>query len=91
MSTTSDLNTALQYSLSVSSVLFRFVHVRSLMQRGADLKFLSAFPAESEYLYPPLTFLRPTGKHAEISIKTEDVPDLPHEIKYTVIEVEPFM
>ena len=28
--------------------------------RGADIAFLSAFPAEEEYLFPPLTYLEPT-------------------------------
>ena len=32
------------------------------MQRGASIQFLSAFPGEEEVLYPPLTYLKPTGK-----------------------------
>ena len=31
-------------------------------RRGADLTFLSAFPAEKEVLFPPQTYLRPTGR-----------------------------
>ena len=31
------------------------------MERGADLTFLSAFPGEREFLYPPLTYLQPVG------------------------------
>ena len=34
----------------------------SFMSRGASIKFLSAFPTESEVTYPPLTFLRATGR-----------------------------
>ena len=47
------------------------------MQRGADLQYLSAFPAEKELLYPPLTFLRPTGETLEYE-------------NFTVVECEPF-
>ena len=49
--------------------------------RGADLEYLSAFPAEKELLYPPLTFLQPTGWSMEHSVGG---------VKFTVIEVEPF-
>ena len=28
------------------------------MNRGADIAFLSVYPAEQEILYPPLTYLR---------------------------------
>ena len=97
MSTTEDLSVAVEYSLSSQALLFRIV-TTSFMQRGADLTFLSAFPAEAEYLYQPLTFLRPTGKVVEIEITQED-GDREHpllELKgqpvtYTVIELEPFM
>ena len=89
MSTTADLAIAVQYSLSKSSLLFRIV-TNSFMQRGADLQFLSAFPGEAEYLYPPLTFLRPTGRVVEIGISNDDVPGLGDaEVNYTVMELEP--
>ena len=42
---------------------------------------LSAFPAEKELLYPPLTFLQPTGWSMEHAVGG---------VKFTVIEVEPF-
>ena len=67
------------HSMSESSLLFK-IKTKSFMQRGADLQYLSAFPAEKELLYPPLTFLKPTGwkmGHAAGGVK------------YQVIEVEP--
>ena len=89
MSTTADLAIAVQYSLSESSLLFRIV-TNSFMQRGADLQFLSAFPGEAEYLYPPLTFLRPTGRVVSIRINNDEVPELGKaEVHYTVMELEP--
>jgi hypothetical protein len=81
MSTTTDLGVALAYSLSASSLLFK-VHTKSFLQRGADLTFLSAFPAEAEILFPPLTFLRPTGKTLTVEFPGAG-------IKFTVVEVEP--
>jgi len=53
MSTTSDLNIAVGYALSEYSLLFKVV-ADSFMQRGADISFLSCFPSEREYVYPPL-------------------------------------
>ena len=81
MSTTTDLGVALAYSMSASSLLFK-VHTKSFLQRGADLTFLSAFPAEAEILFPPLTFLRPTGKKLTVDFQGAGV-------KFTVVEVEP--
>ena len=57
MSTTSDFHTAVTYSASRKSVLLR-LRTRSSMERGADLTFLSCFPGEKEYLFPPLCALR---------------------------------
>ena len=45
MSTTSDLSVALEYSASKSALLLR-LNTASFMERGADISFLSAFPAE---------------------------------------------
>ena len=72
MSTTSDLRLALAYALSGSSLIFK-IHSTSFMTRGADISFLSAFPAEQEYLFPPLTFLKPTGRHEEISVTAKEL------------------
>ena len=60
MSTTSSLGVAMRYSASSASVLLRLI-TESFMQRGPDISFLSAFPGEAEFLFPPLTFLEPTG------------------------------
>ena len=70
---------AVQYSVATNSLLFK-LRTDSFMQRGASIQFLSAFPAEEEYLYPPLTYLKPTGK-------TMSVPYKGH--VFTVVEVVP--
>ena len=68
MSTTTKLEVAVQYSTAATSLLFK-LRTDSFMQRGASIQFLSAFPAEEEVLYPPLTFLKPTGKTFSMSFK----------------------
>lgn len=81
MSTTSDIGVAASYSLSGASLLFK-LKVNNFMQFGADLQWLSAFPAEAEICYPPLTYLQPTGR-------VERVKLLEGTVTYTVVEVEP--
>ena len=81
MSTSADLNVALKYSRSPSSLLLK-IRTKSFMDRGADIAYLSAFPGENELVYPPLTYLRPTGQSME-----EESED--GSVKVTVIEVEP--
>jgi hypothetical protein len=60
-------------------LLFR-VLVSNPLQCGADLSHLSYFASEAEYLYPPLTFLRPTRRLTRLTFQGT---------AYTVIDVEP--
>jgi len=60
MSTTSDIRVAARYGISDCSLLFK-VKVNNFIQYGAELGWVSAFPAEAEVCYPPLTYLQPTG------------------------------
>jgi len=66
LSTSSDLHVALHYSDGAEARLLFKLTTSSFLERGADLQFLSAFPGEVEFLYPPLTFLDPTGKPYDI-------------------------
>jgi hypothetical protein len=61
MSTTRELSVAVRYCLSNQSLLFKIVS-DGFMTMGADVQWLSAFPGEAEILYPPLTYLKPTGR-----------------------------
>ena len=79
MSTTSDLSVAMRYSASVRAVLLRLI-TDSFYGRGPDISFLSAFPGEAEYLFPPLTYLQPTG-HVE-TVVVEG-------LAYEVVDVRP--
>ena len=80
MSTTSDLNVAVQYALRGSQIgILLRLKTTSAMQRGADIRFLSAYPGEKEYLLPPLTYLEPKGSE-EVTIAGKTL---------TVIIVEP--
>ena len=78
MSTTSDQSVAEDFALSRSPLLFKFVS-KSFMSHGADISFLSVYPGEKEWLYPPLTYLRPIRVYKETIGGTE----------YQVVEVEP--
>ena len=79
MSTTTDIRVAARYALSSDSVLLR-LKIDSVLARGADLRWLSAFPDEAEVLYPPLTFLEPTGRTQRLRT---------HGFNFHVIEVKP--
>ena len=47
MSTTANLEVAVQYATSENSVLLK-IKTRSFRERGAHLRFISAFPNEEE-------------------------------------------
>ena len=79
MSTTSDLKVAMEYSASPKAVLLR-LHTKNFMTRGPDISFLSAFPVEAEYLFPPLTYLSPTGTTEMLEVD---------DAVYHVVDVEP--
>jgi len=89
MSTTKDLKTAMIYGQSSHSVLLR-VQTKSFMARGPDISWASCFPAEQEYLFPPLTYLNPL-KHLTGNLTGEYVTE---ELQvgdafYHVVDVEP--
>ena len=86
MSTTTDLRVAVRYALSRHSLLLRIV-APSFMALGADLQWLSAFPGEAEVLFPPLTYLKPTGRTDRVDAADADG----RPVTFTVIEVTPFI
>ena len=45
----------------------------SFMSRGASIEFLSAFPGEAEVLFPPLSYLNPSGKQATLRVGARSV------------------
>jgi hypothetical protein len=79
MSTTTDIATAAAYSISTESLIFK-IATRNKLQRGADLQWVSAFPSEAEILYPPLTYLQPTGRTQVIVVDDH---------RFTIVEVTP--
>jgi len=68
------------FVLRVVSICSVQVKTSSFMDRGAELSWVSAFPAEAEVLFSPLTFLQPTGRTLVVEL---------HGLKFTVVEVEP--
>ena len=79
MSTTTNLAIAARYAKSADSLLFK-IKVANALQHGADLQWLSAFPAEGEVCFPPLTYLQPTGNTQKVCVGDH---------RFTVVEVEP--
>ena len=59
MSTTSDKEVALSYASSDCPLVFKYTTVG--LTRGVKIQFLSLYPKEVEYVYPPLTFLTSIG------------------------------
>ena len=84
MSTTSDLRVAVRYSLSRHSLLFKLV-APNFMALGAELQWLSAFADEAEVLFPPLTFLQPTGRTDRVDAVDRDG----NPVTFTIVEVTP--
>ena len=82
MSTTKDLETAVKYSISKDSVLLK-IRTQSYMQRGAFIKWLSAFPQEEECLFGPLTALDVEGNACD-EFTTAD-----GKTKWTILTVVP--
>lgn len=88
MSTTTDPKVAIGYALGQNSLLFK-VRTDGFMDCGADVDFLSAFPNEKEVLYPPLTYLKPTGRREHVEVEAQLGGDGEQvSTVMTVIEVE---
>ena len=81
MSATRDPAVAVAYGSSACSLLFK-ITTHSFMDRGVDLVWCSAFPGESEYLFPPLTYLQPTGRRKVVPIGRGD-----DAVEFTVVEL----
>jgi hypothetical protein len=56
-------------SAVMSQNLLLKIKVPNALNHGANLSWLSAFPCESEVLYPCLTYLQPTGRTQQIKSK----------------------
>ena len=80
MSTTRALSVAVQYSEARASLVFK-LRTDGFMGRGASLRFVSAFPGEDECLFPPLTYIKPTGNTQSVALADGS--------EVEVVEVEP--
>ena len=86
MSTSTEYHVAVGYAVLKDkrdgSLLMKFV-TRNNHDRCSDLTFLSMFPGERETLFPPLTFVQPTGRVQVIECKHGGLT-----FKLTVVEVK---
>ena len=55
--TSASKDVATNFAASALPLIFKF-ETKDFTSRGADISFLSVYPAEKEALYPPLTYLR---------------------------------
>ena len=85
MSTTTDPDVAIRYSLSGKSLIFKIVP-GTFMSFGAELQWLSAFPGEAEILFPPLTYLKPTGREDLITASRPE-----GQVTFKVVELAPYI
>mmetsp|Transcript_54252 Transcript_54252/g.129264 ORF Transcript_54252/g.129264 Transcript_54252/m.129264 type:complete len:550 (+) Transcript_54252:228-1877(+) len=81
MSTTLCLETAMEFSSGDGAVLLR-LRTKDSLTRGVDISFLSAFPAEKEILFPPLTRLKALGPAKLVTIR---------DCSIHVVDVEPIL
>jgi hypothetical protein len=90
LSTTCNLKVALQYAASEHAVILR-LRTSGLKCRGADIAFLSCFPAESEVLFPPLTYLGPMREEDENGVEQPKAPLVVRvgATTFTIVDVQP--
>lgn len=76
MSTTKDKKVAMSYALSDQPLLFKFA--TEALETGVSIEFVSVYPKEREYLYPPLTFLKLISEQVEEGLAVLEVkPQMP--------------
>mgnify|MGYP002630287628 CR=1 FL=1 len=68
MSTTLDEEVALSYAASSGGAGFVFQIQQGMVDRGADIGFLSQYPHEKEILFAPLTGLEVRSSHVQDSV-----------------------
>ena len=73
MSTTRKLETALSYAAGQEQLIFR-IKCDTPLSLPAHLGFVSCFPSEDEWLFPPLTQLTPTSP--ELALPPFEEPPL---------------
>ena len=92
LSFTSDVGVAARFAQSRTALLLVVNARGSYLQRGVSLRFLSMLPQEDEFVYPPCTYLRPTGRTALIELgelgEGPVVPDGEGPLHWEVVEVE---
>jgi hypothetical protein len=71
MSTSKSRLQCCHYARSSQPLILKF-RVETHRNVGADISFVSMFPSEEEYLYPPLTHLKPVGE-ADLVDKDKNV------------------
>jgi hypothetical protein len=88
MSTTSDKEVAVKYAKSESALVFKYTTLG--LTRGVKIQFLSLYPKEVEFVYPPLTFLSFFGDTEEETVTIVE-EEKTVTINVTIVPVMPQM
>eukprot|EP00960_Hanusia_phi_P060603 764555-Hanusia_phi.AAC.1 len=84
LSTTADKKMAVQYASKGETHPTVFEISCGAIDRGADLRFLSQYPGEKEFLYPPLSYLEVTRRPRLEEVEGQIVRVLPMRINANV-------
>ena len=81
MSTTAKLWVALKYCQGGDVATLLWLRTKNFMDRGVNIRDFSAFPFEEEYLYSPLTYIKP------IDIDESPMVRKVGQVTYQIVEV----
>ena len=85
ISTTRDMEIALRYSIEPGQKHALLLKIQPTSETmGANVSYVSCFPEEQEYLYPPCTYLKPPQSMTKYPEQVEY-----EGVTYTVVELEP--
>lgn len=79
---TAEMWVAFKYSQGGDVATLLWLHTDNFMDRGVDVEWVSAYPHEKEYVYPPLTYMKPIRKLDNVKVG---------ESTYNVVEIHASM
>ena len=87
LSFTTNIGVAAGFAQSRTALLLLVNPNGPYLQQGVSLRFLSLIPQEDEIVYPPCTYLRPTGRTALIELGDASVTGVDG-LRLEVVEME---
>ena len=75
----------MQYRACEEVLLLR-PRASSFMDRGPEFSFLAAFSAEAEFVFPPCTYLAPTGRAQTLRVDDATSPAIDVQLRWVYFE-----